>query len=642
MLRANLYKKFSKSNLPKATGGVEQPAVNTPYPLDEIKRSQDRSASPIVSFKLPDPKPVGPISMSQPWTSQEIAAYKKKNGTPTPLDPSQGFKMPNLFGNASDNEYLNQEQTLRQGEQLTNIPQSIQNAADLSSQTTGRGPQKVNQKTNPSNLDYNSMVNLGLGLADMGLGYNEDVTNQRILNESIQNRQSKPLYDYNYMYGRTTSGGTEYQPTIKAEMGAQITKRFNTPYGANNVEIEGGEFIQLPNFDTEHAEGPSHERGGIKTSLPEGTRVYSDHLKPDGSKKTFAQLAKKYDISDFKKVIDNPFRKQVDKDTATIMLKRNQKKLDDLFNDQQSMNGNSNGEMRDGGINNPGFQALPKAVQDQIIANMEYGGYQLPEYGIGGGGTFSQIAERMINQGKPGANLLNQNPSQQILGNTPTTVIQPHYDAYLKQKEAMLVYVTNSLKNLYNQKSKFKSNKFDAKIQEFRILQSNLESDIFDYNDPSKDKLDLIEKFFRQDVATVTALLSNPTIDNYFLAKDLLGFMQRISDPTKEGDTETDTGNVFTPYKGNKTKYPAEVLNMLETIRTELDKAQMLVKDAGEQVLIELLERHETKLNSIFDTTSAEEAREKLKEQLDDITAVDKYLWATGENLYKKIRNFIL
>ena len=223
-----------------------------------------------------------------------------------------------------------------------------------------------------------------------------------------------------------------------------------------------------------------------------------------------------------------------------------------------------------------------------------------------------------------------------VNSNTPTTVIQPHYDAYLKQKEAMLVYVTNSLKNLYNQKSKFKSNKFDAKIQEFRILQSNLESDIFDYNDPSKDKLDLIEKFFRQDVATVTALLSNPTIDNYFLAKDLLGFMQRISDPTKEGDTETDTGNVFTPYKGNKTKYPAEVLNMLETIRTELDKAQMLVKDAGEQVLIELLERHETKLNSIFDTTSAEEAREKLKEQLDDITAVDKYLWATGENLYKK------
>jgi hypothetical protein len=233
-------------------------------------------------------------------------------------------------------------------------------------------------------LDYNSMFTLGLGALDMGLGYNEDLKNQRILNENIQNRQSKPLYDYNYMYGRTTSGGTEYQPTIKAEMGAHITKRYNSPYGPNNVEVEGGEFIQLPDFSTEYAEGPSHEKGGIKTSLPEGTRVYSDHLKPEGSKKTFAQLAKKYDISSFQKTLDDPFKKQVDKDTATIMLKRNQKKLDNLFNDQQSMNGNSNGEMRDGGINNPGFRALPKAVQDQILANMEYGGYQLPEYATGG------------------------------------------------------------------------------------------------------------------------------------------------------------------------------------------------------------------------------------------------------------------
>jgi hypothetical protein len=82
--------------------------------------------------------------------------------------------------------------------------------------------------------------------------------------------------------------------------------------------------------------------------------------------------------------MDDPFKKQVDKDTATIMLKRNQTKLDELFNHQQSMNGNSNGEMRDGGINNPGFRALPKAVQDQILANMEYGGYQLPEYDGGG------------------------------------------------------------------------------------------------------------------------------------------------------------------------------------------------------------------------------------------------------------------
>ena len=220
------------------------------------------------------------------------------------------------------------------------------------------------------------LVTLGLAGISTALGYNQDLENQRKRNESIQQRNSKPLYDYNYMYGRTTSGGTEYQPTIKAEMGAKINKRYASE-GANNVEVEGGEFIQLPNLDTEIASGSSHDNGGIPTNLPNQTRVYSNNLKPEGSKKTFAQLAKNYDISSYEKTLDNPFSKQVDKDTANIMMQRNQRILDDLFKEQQALNGNSNGELEaknGAGINNPGFRALPQNVQDKILAEMQYGG----------------------------------------------------------------------------------------------------------------------------------------------------------------------------------------------------------------------------------------------------------------------------
>jgi hypothetical protein len=221
------------------------------------------------------------------------------------------------------------------------------------------------------------LVSLGLAGIDTALGYNQDLENQRKLNESIQQRKSKPLYDYNYMYGRTTSGGTEYQPTIKAEMGAKINKRYSSG-GNNNVEIEGGEFIQLPNLETEMASGPSHSNGGIPTNLPDQTRVYSNSLKPEGSKKTFAQMAKNYDITPYKKTLENPFAKQVDKDTASIMMQRNQKILDSLFNDQQILNGDSNGEMEaknGASINNAGFKALPQNVQEKILAEMQYGGY---------------------------------------------------------------------------------------------------------------------------------------------------------------------------------------------------------------------------------------------------------------------------
>lgn len=218
---------------------------------------------------------------------------------------------------------------------------------------------------------------IGLGLLGLNtaFSYNQDLENQRKLTQSIQQRNSKPVDDYNFMYGPTTSGGTESQPVIKAEMGAKINKRYASE-GMNDVEIEGGEFIQLPNFETEMAEGPSHENGGIPTNLPDQTRVYSNNLKPEGSKKTFAQIAKNYDITSYKKTLENPFAKQVDKDTASLMMQRNQKILDELFRDQQIMNGNSNGEVEaknGAGINNPGFKALPGYVQAKITANMGKG-----------------------------------------------------------------------------------------------------------------------------------------------------------------------------------------------------------------------------------------------------------------------------
>jgi len=246
----------------------------------------------------------------------------------------------------------------------------------LYSNTGTKANEGQTKPENKKDTEPNYWPTIGLLGVDASLAYNQDLKNQRNYNESIQQRESKPIYDYNHMYGRTSSGGTGRKNTIEVKMGGQINKRYSSD-GGNNVEIEGGEFIQLPNFETEMATGPSHANGGIPTNLPNETRVYSNSLKPEGSKKTFAQMAKNYDITSYKKTLENPFAKQVDKDTASIMMQRNQKILDSLFNDQQALNGNSNGEMEaknGASINNAGFRALPQSVQDKILAEMQYGG----------------------------------------------------------------------------------------------------------------------------------------------------------------------------------------------------------------------------------------------------------------------------
>jgi hypothetical protein len=371
MLRNRLFKRFGKDGLQEPVDNIPAQGIKTvnEYPTIEELASKVR---PLTNSML---------GIGTPKTKED---YEKQNGelniNASMFEDQKDFGIPtynpSIPGSRMSQDMRNQEQTLRGTEVISSTPANILSAQDIS----GVVGDQYNPKAKKKDLnlpDIGDQITLGLAALDNILGYNQDLKNERKFNQSIQQRNSKPLYDYNYMYGRTTSGGTEFQPTIKAEMGAQINKRYSSG-GDNNVEIEGGEFIQLPNFETEMASGPSHENGGIPTSLPDQTRVYSNSLKPEGSKKTFAQIAKNYDITSYKKTLDNPFAKQVDKDTASIMMQRNQRILDDLFKDQQILNGDSNGEVeaRNGAsIDNPGFKALPKNVQEKILAEMQYGGF---------------------------------------------------------------------------------------------------------------------------------------------------------------------------------------------------------------------------------------------------------------------------
>ena len=375
MLRNHLFKRFGKDGLQEPVDNIPSQGIKTvdTYPtLDELaSRVLNPNYRPLTQSML---------GIGTPKTKEE---YEKQNGElninagmfETPQDfgiPKYNLSIP---GSRMSQDMRNQEQTLREGEVSSSTPESISTAQDISGVVGNQ--YKPKPKKNGLNLPpIGDEISLGLAALDSMLGYNQDLQNERTFNQSLQQRNSKPLYDYNYMYGRTSSGGTQRNNIVQAEMGAQINKRYSSG-GENNVEIEGGEFIQLPNFETEMATGPSHENGGIPTNLPDQTRVYSNSLKPEGSKKTFAQMAKNYDITSYKKTLDNPFAKQVDKDTASIMMHRNQRILDDLFKDQQYLNGDSNGELeaRNGAsINNAGFKALPQSVQDKILAEMQYGG----------------------------------------------------------------------------------------------------------------------------------------------------------------------------------------------------------------------------------------------------------------------------
>jgi hypothetical protein len=288
---------------------------------------------------------------------------------------------------------LGQDQTLAQGEIQSSVPQAVQEAQKLN--TVSEVIDKPRQKLrNPfENIKWNDAVQLGLYGVNAFLRKQDAIRDEQEYQRRLRNVFTQaPIYDYNTLYGPDSSGGTQYQSMIMAKNGANIRRTASPNFG--DVEVEGGEFIQLPDLSTQHVQGPSHANGGVHTSLPEGARVFSDHLKPKGSKKTYAQLAKKYDIEKYQKVLDNPYAGGPDRRTAELMLRRNQSILNELFADQQIQNGNSDGTDQAEVMAKFGLD-LKKGESLSFTDPFQYGGQYLggnAQFGYGGyyqdGGMF--------------------------------------------------------------------------------------------------------------------------------------------------------------------------------------------------------------------------------------------------------------
>ena len=391
MLRHSLYKKLGK----KYQNGAKTNVA-----------AEFKAPAPFGTYTTPN-QPQGTITTQDASFAPGVFSNEKADNTFTPFPAPLNIFDVNL--------------------QTPQVEQGPLTESDTSERGLSAEP-AAETKPKEKESQWQDYATLGLAGVSGGLNFLDTQKRDRELQQSIQQRDSKPLYDYNWMYGRTTSGGTEYQPIIMAQQGANIRKPLNS-LDASNVEIEGGEFLILPDGTTEIAKGPSHAKGGIDTILPNGTKVFSNHLRPmdlhkmpaeykkmllggymqaggevgdlgldyledmigSGKKpkgkdaqKTFAEIAKRYDLAMYQKVLDNPFASAVDKQTASVMLKRNAEILEQLFRDQQMLNGNSSGEpmegMKNGGINNPGFKSLPGYVQAKIMSNMADGGkYKLPE-----------------------------------------------------------------------------------------------------------------------------------------------------------------------------------------------------------------------------------------------------------------------
>lgn len=93
-----------------------------------------------------------------------------------------------------------------------------------------------------------------------------------------------------------------------------------------DAELEKNEYLKFPEGEVQKVLGETHEKGGVKMAIPDGTKIISDHLTL--TKKMTSTLQKEFGLN---VKSDDTFAKVLDKYTKEIGLTKLNKEQEDLF-----------------------------------------------------------------------------------------------------------------------------------------------------------------------------------------------------------------------------------------------------------------------------------------------------------------------
>lgn len=158
------------------------------------------------------------------------------------------------------------------------------------------------------------------------------------------------------------------------------------------IEVEGGESVMLPNGELQRFEGPKHSEGGIPVTMPEGAKIYSEHLKAPKEvielvlgKKTkkkysYADLSKKFPTKPFEQKLQNPELDKYERQAALVKLENNRTMLETIFQAQETEK-----EMKNKKVQmSQNYSGMPMAQTGRVVETLYPWGPDTAPYGYTG------------------------------------------------------------------------------------------------------------------------------------------------------------------------------------------------------------------------------------------------------------------
>jgi len=307
---------------PTAPGNIYGTGVQNPNQVDPIQTDLETNPATKVNSVQPPPSPT---------QKQKIGSEKIKSSSGNNLNKVMELNAGKLaLANFIDNRKKYNKKALTQ-----RATESFHNSQPLNA--PNKGTQGINSMNNftpgmlstiPSTGDFAAAPTMSMGAyGGQYMAYGGRVFNQ-VAPNALPDKTSAPLLAIN----KTLQPIPRDQANIEAE-------KDETIYFLNNGGLPAHYKIG----------GQPHSKGGTPLNVPEDSFVYSKALKMkdknmfkffDISKPTsFSEIAKKYDINKYRKILADPDTDKLQRDTAEKMIANYNLKLGMLALAQESTKG---------------------------------------------------------------------------------------------------------------------------------------------------------------------------------------------------------------------------------------------------------------------------------------------------------------
>jgi hypothetical protein len=209
--------------------------------------------------------------------------------------------------------------------------------------------------------------------------------------------------------------------------------------------------------------------------------------------------------------------------------------------------------------------------------------------------------------------------------------IDPTYEYYPIKRKGQIKKVEKQINTLKaKERIEGSSPNLSDRIAYLQQISESLSKDILDF-EKSLDVFETVKAVLYRDLELVRNLISTPNIENFFLAQDIVDFME-INLDFANSNSQLFKAEGKTP-QGKDKKFEPKVLDLLKEVRAESALLVLDMNSKRETYFLGILSKYENNIKQLYPNKTLEEIKDLLLSNLEDITSFERDFMTQGKNI---------